>query len=235
MAPATAQDGGNLAAVTYWTIADGTTEDFEAGLKAHNQFHADQGDPNALLTWQAISGPRAGQYGRGSFGHEWADFDQDEEFLAADTADSEANVTPYIAAAESTTWAAMTTVSNPAAAPGNVSRIYEFLVYPGKRAAFEAAVSKLHEALSAQESWPHYEWYTLVDGGRMPTYAVVLPRENWAGFAPGDMTLVEAMSEKYGDEAGKIMQSFGEATEAQTGYTLVFRPDLSYIPAGEGE
>ncbi len=232
--PVVAQEDGNLASIVYWTIADGAAEDFEAGLKAHNQYHAKIGDPVPILTWQAISGPHEGQYGRGSFGHSWADFDQSPEALQADTADSAKTITPHIAGAESMTWVALPELSNPRGTPGTVSRLFEFRVNPGQMQAFEGAIAKIHAALSKQEGWPHYEWYTLVDGGYVPTYAVVLPRDDFAGFAPGDMTFMEAIAAEHGEMAGEIMESLSAATKSQINYTLVARPDLSYWPS-DGE
>jgi hypothetical protein len=232
--PAAAQEDGNLAGITYWTINDGATEDFEAGLKAHNQYHAKIGDPVPILTWQAISGPHEGKYGRGSFGHSWADFDQDPAALQADTADSAKTITPHIASAESSTWQFMPDLSNPRGTPGTVTRIIEFRVNPGQMETFEGAIGKIHAALSNQEGWPHYEWYALVDGGYVPTYAVVLPRDNFAGFAPGDVSFMEAVAAEHGEMAGEIFESLGAATKSQINYTLVARPDLSYWPS-EGE
>ncbi len=223
--PATAQSDGNLASITYWTIEDGATEAFEAGLKAHNQIHADHNDPAPLLTWQVISGPRIGQYGRGSFGHSWADFDLDDEFTAADNADSAMHITPHIESAEPMIWAKMEEVSNSADGPGQIMRIIEFHVRPGHQGTFEQAVVKIHANLSKHD-WPPYDWYALVDGGRTPTYAVVIPRDNWAGFAPGDVSFMEAM----GEEGPAIMQALGEATESQVNWMIEARPELSYWP-----
>lgn len=232
--PAMAQYDGNLANVTWWTVEQADREAFEAGLKKHNEFHAAQGDPVPILTWEEISGPRIGQYGRGSFNHHWADFDQDPETLAADTADSNQHITPFIAGAEPTIWAFRADMSRPrTTGSGAVSRVFEFRVRPGEAFAFEQAVGKIHAALSKHGDWPSYEWYELVDGGRTPTYVVVLQRDNWAGFAPGEPSMMEAVSAEYGDGTAAIFQSLGAATEKQINSMIVFRPDLSYLPAGD--
>lgn len=226
--PAAAQDGGNLSSIVTWSIQAGSTEEFEAGLVAHNQFHADQGDPVPIMTWMIVSGPAVGSYGRGSFGHSWADFDQDEEFAKADTADSAATITPYIKSSNPTIWAEMPELSNPADGPGNVLRVIQFAVRPGHAGAFEQGVAKIHAALS-EHDWPSYLWHSLVDGGRTPTYAVVLPRENYAGFAPGETTFMEAL----GEDGPAILQAMGAATESQMSFTLQLRTDLSYFPASD--
>lgn len=96
---AAAQDApGTIARVTYWTLHSGTVADFEKGLQAHNAFHAEQGDPHPIHTWRVITGERAGQYLRGSFGHHWADFDEPAKWAEADDADAAANVDPFLAA-----------------------------------------------------------------------------------------------------------------------------------------
>ena len=154
--------------------------------------------------------------------------------LQADTADSAKTITPHIASAESTTWAAIPKLSNPRGTPAAVFRVIEFRLHPSGAQAFESAISKIHAALSKQEGWPHYEWYSLVDGGYTPTWAVVLPRDNFAGFAPGETSFMDAIAAEHGEMTGEIMQSLGAATKSQLTYTLVARPELSYMPsAGE--
>ena len=185
------------------------------------------------LTWQVISGPRSGQYGRASFGHVWADFDEGPP--EGDAEDSALHVTPYIEAADSTIWRVMSDISNPPSGPSQVTRIFEFLVRPGHARDFEQAIGKIHAALSEQPDWPSYEWYALVDGGRVPTYAAVFSRDSWGGFAAGETSFIDAMRAKHGDAAEGILQALGAATEARTNYTIVHRPDLSYLPAGGGE
>jgi hypothetical protein len=232
LAPAAAQeDGGTLAAVTYWTIAPGTNAQFEAGLKAHNQLHADQGDPVPLLTWTVISGPRAGQYGRGSFGHVWSDFDVDADNQADDVADSAVHITPYLRNSEATIWDFLPSISRSADGPGNLSRIFEFHLHPGHEQAFMGAISEIHAVLSERDR-PPYDWYALVDGGEIPTLVVGLPRDNWASMAPPDPDLGAVMAEALGGEkAAMLWETIGKATRKQLNYTLAFRPDLSYMPS----
>ena len=231
-APALAGDAGNVARVTYWTIRDGHEADFEAGLAAHNQIHVDQQDPNALLTWQIVTGKRNGQYLRGSFGHDWADFDQESAIAEADAADSAKNIDPHIANAEPVFAVAMPELSNPGSGPSSVSQVIFFHVRPGKQQQFEGVIGKIHAALGKVEGgWPAYIWYE-VSTGSLPTYVVSLPRGNWAGFEPGDTSLGAAVAAEYGAEgAGKIFEALGDAIEHQHSYITVLRTDLSYLPA----
>ena len=71
----------------------------------------------------------------------------------------------------------------------------------------------------------------VVDGGDIPTFIVVLPSDNWAGFAPADPSIGEMLGEAYGEEgAAKIFAAF-ESVDEQHSATFAYRPDLSYTPA----
>lgn len=235
-APAPAQEGGNVARVVYWTIRDGHQSDFEAGLAAHNQLHAAQKDPHALLTWQIVSGKRTGQYLRGSFGHNWADFDVDPEVAAADEADSAKNIDPHIASAEPIFGEFLPELSNPVQGgePSTVSHVHYFHLHPGKAGQAREAIAKVHAALAKVEGgWPPYHWYSL-SSGHLPTFVLSLPRANWAAFDPRDPSMGAVMRAEYGEEgAGEIFDSFADAIESQYAYHAVLRTDLSYFPASE--
>lgn len=234
-AMASAQDGGEVARVTYWKIRDGHLADFEAGLAAHNQLHVEQKDPHPLLTWQIVSGKREGQYLRGSFGHEWSDFDVDPATAEADAADSAKNLDPHIERAEPVFGIFQPELSSPPSGPpSRVSRVIYFHLHPGKERQFAEAVGKVHAALQEVEGgWPAYLWYELVSGS-LPTYVLSLPRADWAGFDPGDRKMGAAIAAKHGEEAAKaIFERLFEAVEGQYSYFSVLRTDLSYFPEAE--
>lgn len=235
-APAPAQEGGNVARVVYWTVRDGHQADFETGLAAHNQVHVAQKDPHALLTWQIVSGKRTGQYLRGSFGHQWADFDVDPAVAAADEADSAKNVDPHIQSAEPIFGRFVPELSNPVQGgePATVSWVIYYHLHQGKARQFREAVGKIHAALGKVEGgWPAYHWYSL-SSGDLPTYVLSLPRANWAAFAPGETPLAAAVAAAHGEEgAAAIWQSMSDAVESQYAYYAVLRMDLSYFPASE--
>lgn len=230
----TSAEGGDVARVTYWTVRDGHADDFEAGLKAHNGFHARHNDPQALLTWEIVTGKRAGQYIRASFDHEWADFDAAGEMVEADDADAAANVDPHIAASQPVIAVALRDLTNPGDGPPfALSRVIYFHVRPGKQRQFLEAVGKIHAALSKVEGgWPAYFWYEIVDGGTIPTYVVSLGRKSWADFDPGDKNMAAVISAEYGAEGtAELFAAIGDAVEHEHSYTAAFRADLSYLPA----
>ena len=231
--PALAQEEpGNLARVAFWSIKAGMEEQFENGLKAHNGWHRQQNDSQALLTWEVVTGPRTGQYLRASFGHRWPDFDQDPKTADADAADSAIHLDPYIESGGPAIYRHIPELSRSAGETMPLARVLVFHLKYGKAREFEAAVMKIHQALGKID-WPHYEWYALVDGGWGPTYVVSLPRANWAGFVPGEKSLPEVVGEAYGDEADGIWEAFEETVASQESYSVTFRSDLSYIPGGE--
>ncbi len=233
-APLAAQDGGGtLARITYWSVNDAAA--FETGLVAHNAFHKAQKDPSAIHTWEIISGERSGQYVRGSFGHTWADFDAEEAMAEADAADSAAHLDPHVTAAEPRIFRFIPELSRPAGGPKPLARILVFELRFGKNRQFEEAVAKVHAALGEVEDWGSYSWYELIDGGRLPSYVLSLPRDNWAGFTPHEPGLAAIVAQKYGDQAPAILGAIEDAVEHQVAYTLVYRADLSYVPSGEME
>ncbi len=227
-----AQDG-TIARMARWEAQPGMTDEFEAGLKAHNALHVEQNDPNPLFTFEILSGDQVGQYLRGSFNHNWADFDDAGENAEADAADSAVNINPYLASTTTIFWRSVSNLSNPADGLKPLARVIFFQLKPGHERAFTAAVGKIHGVLSEMD-WPAYEWYSLVDGGYSPTWVVVLPRDNWAGFAPGEKSFFDVVAEALGDEeAAEVFKALGSSTAKQWSHTIAWREDLSYMPASE--
>lgn len=234
--PAAAQEAprGNLARVTYWTVAD--ADAFEAGVQAHNQFHASLGDPVPIHTFEVVTGPRVGQYIRASFGHTWADFDAEMANLEGDAADSAKNLDPHVTGSVPAIYEALPELSH--YTEGGVrplAKIITFQLKWGHERAFMDAVGKIHAALSEVEGFRPYLWYRLEDGGHVPSYVVSLPSDDWAGFAQPERGIDEIVGEKYGEEAGAIFEAMGSAIESESSYTIAYRSDLSYLPAVPAE
>ncbi len=231
---AAAQDApGTIARVTYWTLHSGTVADFEKGLQAHNAFHAEQGDPHPIHTWRVITGERAGQYLRGSFGHHWADFDEPAKWAEADDADAAANVDPFLAAEEPALYRFLPDWSRTKSGlpvPAPLSQVLLFHVKFGRSPEFAQTAAKIHAALSKVD-WPDYYWYQRIDGGVIPTYVLSLPRANWAAYEPaGDLAAV--LTNEYGEEGrDAIFAKLAEVVEKEISYTAEYRADLSYVPA----
>lgn len=240
-AGATSHEGGEEAPgvvtqVTYWTVKDGMEDDFEAGLEKHNALHASQNDPTGLHTWQVVSGPHVGTYIRVSFGHHWADFDAAGENVEADEADAAVNVDAYIESATPMFYSVLPMLSRfpQGEGPSGVSRIITFNVRPGRQGAFMETIGKIHAAIEKTDWLAHYIWYQREDGGRLPTYVVVLPGPNWASFAPNEKPLPAVLMEVYGEqETAKILGGITDSVESEWSETAVYRKDLSYLPVSQ--
>ena len=235
--PVLAQDDaapGDLARITFWTAAG---DGFEAGLAAHNDFHAEAGDPTAHLTWQIVTGKRAGTYIRGSFGHHWADFDGDPEFLAADEADSAETLDPHIASANPQIWRQLDAVSRPGSSsgPSAMAQVRYFHLRPFQQAGFmrtAAAIAAAADKTAWSGSWI---WYELVEGGSIPTYILILPSDDWAGMAEPSPSFAEMLMQAEGEEGlARIMGVLADTVEKEWSETVVLRDDLTYYPSSDG-
>lgn len=234
--PVAAQEApaGNLAQVVSFVVTDAAA--FEAGLKAHNQYHAGLNDPMPIQTFEIITGPRGGEYLRGSFGRTWASFDAEMANLAADAADTAQNLDPHVTRSEVTIYEVQPEISRfPEGGIRPLFKIIEFRLKWGHERTFMDAIGKIHAALGEVEDFRPYIWYRLEDGGHVPTYVVSLPSDDWAGFAQPDRGIDQIVGEKYGEEAGAIFEAMGSAIESESNYTIAYREDLSYLPAGGAE
>ena len=237
---ALAQDepSGDIARMSYWEAKDGMETEFEEGIRKHNAFHAMKGDPQAIHTWQIVTGKYAGTYARGSFGHTWAELDIPEDFQAADSADAAETMDPYMESDVPVIYRYLADWSRPPAGggPAALTRVIHFHVKNGKSRMFRDAITKIHKAIGETERPVHYFWYEVVDGGDIPTYIVALPKDNWAGFAPLEQSMGEMLAEVYGEEGAAEISAAFTSVDEQHSATYAYREDLSYLPAaGESD
>ncbi len=236
----TQEEDGNIAFVAWVKVKPGMTKQFEEGRKQHAEWHRQQNDSTSWLVWQAISGKDTGIYGIGTFGHKWEDFDTPTVDEAADEANRRETTGPYVESVHVEYWALLPKVSqaSPREGPAGLgpdatprSAVLIFHVHYGKGEDFNYLIGKFHRAIE-KTNWPvDYEWYALVNGGEQPTYALVLPRENWAAFKPQEKPFAAMLEEAYGrQEAQGLLERFGKVVRKQTSYISQNRPDLSYIP-----
>jgi hypothetical protein len=236
--PLVAQDhAGNIARVAFWTIKAGMIDEFEEGLKKHNAFHGSANDPGALHTWVIVNGPSAGQYVRASIGNDWADFDREGVPSEADARDVAANLDPYLETDVPQHYLFLSDISKPPASEGiaPMSNIIFFRLHQDGEQAFRETITKVHEAISKTE-WPSrgYFWHELWSGGAHPTFVLVLPMENWADMAPIEPSFPAMIIEAYGPEEGTaLLETFGKTIKKQWSQIHQYRPDLSYVPAGD--
>jgi len=232
---ATQEEEGTIALVALYKVKAGMQKEFEEGRKRHVEFHKQANDTDTWIAWQVVSGENTGAYGVGSFGHKWEDFDTPTVDDAADEADRAKNIAPYIDSVTVHYWARLSKVSRPAEAPAKMSVIILFDVHYSKAEEFNYLIGKFHKAIE-KTKWPaHYDWYALVNGGEQPTYALVLPRENWAAFKPLEKPFDKMLEEAYGrQEASALLDKWGKVIKGSRSHINLSRPDLSYIPKKGG-
>lgn len=226
---------GTLAKVSLLTVSDVAA--FEAGVKAHNEFHAHRHDPLPIQTFEIITGPDDGKFFRAQFGRTWADFDAEEAMADEDAADVAKTAGPYISSVVPSIYKLMPELSN--MPKGDITPMAKIIVFDlrwGSEQGFAEAVGKVHAALSEIEGFRPYIWYRLEDGGEVPTWLVSLPSNSWTDFDDSDRQLGPILAKKYGEEGAKaIFAGMQAAVEHETQYTIAYRKDLSYLPAaGDG-
>lgn len=235
--PLVAQDhAGSISRVSFWTVKAGMLDQFEAGLKKHNEFHRSANDPNALHTWTVLNGPDAGSYIRGSLGHDWADFDQEDSTSEEDARDVAANLDPYIETDVPRHYLFLRDISSPPKPEGisPLSNVIFFRLNQDGEQAFREGITKFHEAVGKTQ-WPTkgYFWHELWSGGAHPTFVLVLPMDSWADMVPLEPAFPEMIIQAYGPEEGlALLESFGQVIKKQWSQVHQYRTDLSYLPAG---
>jgi hypothetical protein len=215
-----------------WKIKPGMEAKFEEGLKRHNDFHRKHADTMALITFQIQSGPDTGAYVRFAGGRHWQDFDAEEAMAKEDQADTAVNTDPYIASTTTRYYRSLTDVSRPQSAAAAMYAIAFYRVKPGKTDDFMRAIGKINEAIGKTQ-WPvHYSWFALANGGDGPEFVLSMPRDKWADFNPPEKTFDKMLEEAFGrSEAESIMDTYDHAISSVSSQIVVYRADLSYLPA----
>ena len=233
--PAVAQDdGGNIVAVHCFKVQPGAGAKFEEGTKKHMIWHREQNDPWTWLVWQVITGPDSGTYCAGSFGHNWEDFDNPGVPEDADLADVAATFGPFVREYEATFWTKLPKVSRPAEGQAAMTSVIFFHTRYGTEEKFNHLIGEFHKAIEKTNMPWNYEWYALVSGGNEGTYAVVLPRPNFAAFNPTGKPFPEMLEEAYGKAgADALLAKWRKVVKSANNELSRSRPDLGYIPAGQ--
>ncbi len=226
------EEEGTIARIVFFRAKPGMHQQLEEGLKKHMAWHKAQNDPWAWAVWSYISGEETGMYGGGTFGHEWEDFDNLPVDRAADGADVAENVIPYSApGAQWRYYEFLPKVSKPLGTPAAMSEILVFRVRYGKSAEFACLIKRFHEAIEKTNWSEHYAWYMLVNGGPLPEYVLVLPRETWASLKRPEKPFPAMLAEAVGqEEAEALLERWGKVVKSESSTLTRNRPDLSYVP-----
>ncbi len=219
----------------YWSWArPGQVQQYEAGNKKHNEFHKMKKDPWTWSMWQVVSGNRAGQYVTGSFNHQWKDFDNLPVSQAEDDADYFKNVEPFEANWRGEHIVLMPAHSQPpdSTDPYPLYQVWLVRTKPGKAEQYLNAIKKIPGAIEkAGVPW-HYTVWSVADGGEEGSFYISFPMKTWGERAENGPPFEEVLTKAYGrSEAHAIQDALSDAEAGTTSMILVYRPDLSYVPA----
>lgn len=179
-----------------YTIKDKSA--FEEGYRRHLAWHAGQHDALVWYAWTVDSGPRKGAFIDGTFGATFSQLDARPN-PKGDGDDFVRNVSPYVAPLDVETWilwaAPSTATPLEDKKPGTTLDAFFLQVEPGATVSFEAGLERI---AAKKRDAAHLTWYKVIRGGDLPTYVLMLKRENLAQIETAGSTLVEMLRNAYG-------------------------------------
>jgi hypothetical protein len=210
----------------------GGAKTWEDARKKHNEFHKTEKDKTGIAVWEITTGPAEGSYLSASCGLAWKDLDR-EEFDKRDAADRAKTLTPFVGETHLSYYVLRQDLSTgtEAATPTKMMTVIHYFVKPSGLAQFNDAVKRINAAI-AQTKYPSKpsRWYALANGGEGPHFVLVTDRNSFADMQGPEQSMVEMLKQAYGAE-DKTLQSLREAVDHTVSELLVYRADLSYIPA----
>jgi len=214
---------------------EGMAAQYEAGRKKHMDWHRRQNDASAWLTWEILTGERAGSYVTGTFNHHWKDFDAWAKMEDADNADAAINLDPYTDDSSNSIVSLLPRVSRPvegATTPAAMSQVIHIHLNPGATDDFMNCIKQFHDAIG-KTKWPvNYNWYGVVNGGESPMFILSIPAKDWASMEGPEMPFAAMLEKALGKAAADALRkAYAKTIHCQKSELVRFRPDLSYIPA----
>jgi hypothetical protein len=235
--PVLAQPPGDVVEIHVDRVKEGMTQQYEAGRKKHMAWHKSQNDPWSWHTWEVLTGPNAGSYVIGTFGHNWKDMDGRTKITPADGADAQANMGASVGGSEQSyfRYRSDLSLSQETFPPAPLTSVTHFMLEPSGVNDFTEGIKKVNEGIK-KTNFPqsgNSRWYQLVNGGESPHFVLVGDRAAWANFQPPtDNTLDSMMEEAFGKEQGTaILSSLRKAVRSTVTEALEYRSDLSYVAA----
>jgi hypothetical protein len=235
--PAGAQtQSKNIARIYTIKVKPGEGQQWEAAFKKLEAWEHQQNLPGTLYVWSVISGENFGDYVLGTFGHDWADFDEMQargEKVGVGKEVGE-TVAPYTASVGISYYAFLSDMSSPIT-PGQppmpMSEVTFFTLKPGGMQPVMNAIKQAGAAM-AKTHWKGNgpgEWYALVDGGEGPQLVLSVGHENWAGFQAPSPSLTEMLAQAYGKAGAHALgHEFNSHVRSENSEIIRYRPDLSY-------
>jgi hypothetical protein len=228
---AVAQADTNILARTYTVKAKpGMSTQFEAALREHAQWRADNGDPWDWNVTMRETGEALGTYGIRSGGHSWADFDAyDAGFGPQGLVHWNATVAPLVESVSSAITTTDQELSNPPPAGTAYAfvTITKFHLRPGQEMEFNRLIAEATEII--RDKLPGYwVWSSPISGGGPGPYIdlVGFP-EDWADMADPDPSFEAIMVQEMGQDGFlEWWTNLGQTYRGTDSYTLRRRPDM---------
>ena len=207
---------------------------FEAGMKKQVEWYEKNDETWHWHTWQWETGENMGHYVFRSPGHHLKDLDARSERGAQARAYFMKQVGSHLEAMRGSIDKVMNDLSNWPQDLGTVPMVeaIEFKVHYGMSEAFVHATTKIHKAIT-ESGWPvHYAWLTIVSGGEVPTFWLVIPYQSYAEMEGPEKPFWAMMEEMIGRaESDALKAELTRCVRSQHSGLARFRPELSYIPA----
>lgn len=226
--PAAAQD--NLVTLgAFVTVRAENVPEFEQQVREHNEWHASQNDPQAWVTYQALTGH--GEYALLAPNMTWASMDAPALDMGTDVAHWAGSAGQYTETEEFVMW---TNISggNPPEDGGQfpIVQVYEFEINSGGQTAAFSAIQRANEALS--KTGMHFEWSTIISQDGPPSAFLAIWFQSFAELGTPGPGADQIMADAFGaGEGARILAQFSQATTPTSSQIWMFRPDLSYMPA----
>lgn len=226
----------NVARVYLFTPMAGKSAAFEQAVRTHSAWRRQAGDPWTWEVYSVETGPHAGSYLVGSWGHTWADLDAYEAgFGPKGGARFETDVDPLLASW--TSWIQVGDTANQSLPQADEDyNLITFILYyvkPDKVRAFQSAVSAISKAITKNNYPVHFAWFTPEDAGRGPVRGLAVFNKNWAGFQDKDPSLLQVVTKEYGSAmTDHILQDFTGSYYGLESMVMRSRPDLSVTHQG---
>jgi hypothetical protein len=225
-------DRGDAAHLFGYLPKQGMEARFDAGYRAHLEWHRGKRDPLAWHGWYVTSGERAGMFIDGSFGAPFAAFDQRVD-PAGDAADAGRNVTAFATTAFRASYRLRRGLSTGFPLerwrPTSAVQVFRYTLRPGNGQRFEAVLRAVRTQLLRDGGAPIHTWYELVSGGPSPGYLLMVARDDWRSYdRHGDG--IEALLAATPD-ADRLLDDYAASVASVESESWSYREDLSYFPA----
>lgn len=221
---------GSAALLFAYRISDG--EKFDAAYREHLGWHREHKDHLTWYGWYVIAGSRTGMFVDGTFGSDFAAIDRRPD-PKADAEHFLSGAAHYSTAVRYNAWSLWpgpsTDFSLEDQRPSTMLDALQVIPRPGQARALEKAL--MTAASSRKTPRLRWTWYRAAAGDRMPSYLVLVPRQNWDELSarPRSLGALAAAAYQLPDADADRIDSLVDEVDAET---WRYRVDLSLFPSG---